>query len=148
MANTSFLQLLHDGPRNVAIKIVGFIDTAGDIGISTLLDPATLTPTCESLAIQKIDFSFPPNSNLSIQFFWEATTNVLIYSVSNGDDQCFEDIGGISPPLPRPSGFTGKILYKTVGGVELFATSTYAFSAVVLCKKKNAVRRVRNGNCN
>jgi len=135
MANITAIQTLVDGPRNVVIKLTGILDTA-DIANTTLIDPATLSGLDDygtkgtRLVLDHIDFNV--ESALAVNLFWDATTPILIASLTNsGEELCFKKVGGLTNNAG--AGINGKLLYATQGWS---AAAILSFTVVLHCRKR------------
>jgi hypothetical protein len=129
MANSLTTQILEDGPRNVVVNIVGALDTS-DVAVVTVLNPATLTPRdppFSRLSIVRAEYSIA--DTLGVNFFFDATADVLALALSGRGDQCYENVGGI--PNNAGVGVTGQIQMSTVG----WTAGTRTFTVKLHCKK-------------
>ena len=145
MANAVTIQTLVDSERNVVVKLDGFLDT-GDIGVTTLLDPALLTDVCttgldkhkaQTLAISKVIYDV--EDGLAVDLLWDATTDVSIWHFTGRgkiDARHFGNLqlkGSDGTVGQVPAGATGKINYQTQGwssGAKL------SFTLIVECIKQ------------
>ena len=118
MANAVTTQVLADGPRNVVVRVDGFLDTS-DYAATAIVDPALLSPMDPSfgtlatkLRVNKVTPSI--ESPLSVYLSWDATTPVRFLSLSNASEE-FEacSFGGITNNAG--AGRTGKITLATQG---------------------------------
>lgn len=142
MANVITTQILQDGPRNVTVKLVGTIDTAGTIAVADLIDPATLSVIdnynnrlATQLAIKSVMFSV--SAGVTLTLYWDATADVQILSLADADHKCFE----YSQPLQNNAGAgkTGKIQYGGVAAATISATNTASFSVVLDLVKQTSL---------
>ena len=127
MANSTSIQLLEDGPRNVIVKFEGVLDTS-DLASTTVLDPSTLSQidyatnlNCTKLRIDNIIFEV--EDALSVNLFWDATTPVRIGEfVGRGYAKYFK-----MAPLQNNAGagVTGKITATTQGWVGVLSFILY-----------------------
>ena len=145
MANSTSLQTLVDGPRNVVVKFEGVLDTS-DLSSTVVLDPASLSDMningqkATRLAITKITFNV--EDTLSVNLFWDATTPVRIEElVGRGKMEHFKFGGiknsagtwGTDGSFTPNAGFTGKITATTQGWA---ASAVLSFSVVIECVKQ------------
>ncbi len=128
MANTTAIQILQDGPRNVIVKVTGTVDTA-DQAVTTLIDPSALSfidnynnRLATQLAIREVEFSV--SDTISVVLWWDATTDVQALTLTQSDQLCFDQ------PLQNNAGAgkTGIINYSTYG----WKTGVLAAYTVVL----------------
>lgn len=145
MANSTSLQTLSDGQRNVVIKFEGVLDTS-DLGSTVVIDPALLADIdgngtkATRLRIDKITYNI--EDLLTVNLFWDATTPVRIEELAGRGKQEFKDIGGIknsagtyasSGVFTGNAGFTGKITATTQGWS---ASAVLSFSVIIHCVKQ------------
>ena len=127
MANSTSIQLLEDGPRNVIVKFEGVLDTS-DLASTTVLDPSTLSQidyatnlNCTKLRIDNIIFEV--EDALSVNLFWDAATPVRIGEfVGRGNAKYFK-----MAPLQNNAGagVTGKITATTQGWAGILSFILY-----------------------
>lgn len=110
MANVQNIQLLRDGYRNVVAKITGALDTS-NLALSTLIDPATLSPIATGLRIDKIEYSIA--DQISVHLYWDATVDDLIMNLDGRGEIEARSYGGLTNP--KSAGSTGAILMLTTG---------------------------------
>ena len=135
MANTITTQILVDGPKNVVVKIDGFVDTS-DLASTVLLDPATLSVVdsngtkATKLRIDKIVYDI--EDQLSCNLSWDATTPVLIWHLLGRNKLEFDKkYGGLQNN--GGAGVTGKITMVTQGWS---ASAILSFSILMECTKQ------------
>jgi hypothetical protein len=138
MANSSNTQILRDGYRNFVIRLTGEIDMSGtpaDIALTQLTDITTMSPPCLALRVDRVKYSLPHGSPLDVQLWWKATTPILFYGVSGGDDAEFANFGGITNNAGV--GKTGDIWWSTSGATGLTAQTGgfLTFAVIVECTK-------------
>jgi hypothetical protein len=111
MANSSSVQVLIDGPRNVSIKYEGVLDS-GDLAYAVILDPATLagldntgTLKAKNFRIERVQYSI--EDNLSVNLFWDAATPKRIEELVGRGCQKYESFGGLVNNATSPSGKIG-----------------------------------------
>lgn len=136
MANTTSIQILEDGDRNVIAKLVGQLDTS-NLSLTTLLDPATLTSVntsglnpqkASTLAIESVVFDI--EDGLVVNLYWDATTDVPIWRFSGRDKMNAEFTGFLQNNAG--AGKTGKILVDTTG----YTSGTKSFTLLIQCIKQ------------
>jgi hypothetical protein len=117
MANTTSVQILVDGPRNVVVKFEGVLDTS-DLASTVVVDPATLSQidtaynkSASRLTIRKITYNI--EDSLSINLFWDATTPVRIEELVGRGKMDHRNFGGLVNNAG--AGVTGKITATTQG---------------------------------
>ena len=115
MANTTSIQILNDGPRNVVVKFDGLLDTS-ELGTTTIVDPALLSDMningvkASKLRINKIVYDV--EDGLDLELFWDAATPVRIWNLVGRGKVDMHRIGGINNNATSP---TGKITASTQG---------------------------------
>lgn len=115
MANSTSIQILNDGPRNVVLKLDGILDTS-DLSSTTVVDPALLSDMningvkASKLRINKIVYDV--EDLLDVELFWDAATPVRIWNLVGRGKVDVHRTGGISNNATNP---TGKITMTTQG---------------------------------
>jgi len=117
MANAVTIQTLIDGPRNVVLKVDGYIDTS-DYAVADLINPATLSAidnATGALATQlRIDrIIYTVDEGLCVTLWWDATADVRIIDLVKAGHQELSNFGGFTNNAG--SGKTGKIQISTEG---------------------------------
>lgn len=116
MANALTVQTLVDGPRNVVLKIDGYVDTS-DITATDIADPAALSPIdingklATQLRIDRIIHTV--DEGLAVTLLWDATTDVRIIDLVKTGRQELHNFGGFTNNAG--AGKTGKIQLSTEG---------------------------------
>lgn len=117
MANALTTQVLVDGPRNVVIKVDGYIDTA-DLTATDIADPAALSYLWEGglqkatqLRIDRIIYTV--DEGLAVTLWWDATADVRIVDLVKAGHQELHNFGGYTNNAG--AGKTGKIQLTTEG---------------------------------
>lgn len=129
MANTTALQTVIDGPRNVVVKFEGVLDTS-DLSSMTVVDPALLTDMningvkASQLRIDKIVFDV--EDGLAVNLFWDATTAVPIWNCAGRGKIDARHYGGMQNN--SGTGKTGKITATTQGWAS---SQTLSFTIVL-----------------
>jgi hypothetical protein len=134
MANVINTQIVQDGVRNVRVKVVGTLDTAGAIAATDLIDPATLGPIdnydgrlATKLAIKQIRYSVAPGINITL--YWDATADVQIVTLADAGDMSFDDDSFLQNNAG--AGITGKIQYAVNIATTISATNVQTFSVIL-----------------
>lgn len=132
MANSLSIQILEEGPRNAVVKLVGVLDTSNQsavlaIDLSTL-NQGGLGPTPTAVRIDMVDYSI--SDQLSVQFLWDATTDVVALALVGREDMNFRGFGGVTNNAG--AGKTGNILVTTTG----YASGTQTYTIVMQMVKQ------------
>ena len=115
MANSTSVQTLVDGPRNVVIKIDGVLDTS-NLAYTVIVNPATLSDyningvKATQLRINKVNFDV--EDLLDVELFWDAPTPVRVWDFIGRGKVEARHYGGISNNATNP---TGSIAIQTNG---------------------------------
>ena len=112
MATTVTKQTLHDGERNLVVKVNFVGDADGDAADQNLIDISTYTPVPTTIKIEKIWAQF---RGFSLDLHWDADTNVDILTIPAEEpfDMDWRNIGGLINN--GGAGVTGDILYSESG---------------------------------
>ena len=127
MANSLSIQILEEGPRNAVVKLVGVLDTSNQssvlaIDLSTL-NQGGLGPTPTAVRVDMVDYSI--SDQLGVQFYWDATTDVIAFALTGREDMNFKGFGGITNNAG--TGKTGNLLVSTTG----YASGTQTYPIVL-----------------
>ena len=128
MANTTSVQILVDGPRNVVLKYEGTLDTS-DLSKETVVDPALLSDMeingvkASQLRINKINYDV--EAGLAVNLYWDATTDVIIWNLYGRGEVNACKYGGLVNN--SGTGKTGKILADTQG----YTSGTLTFTIIL-----------------
>lgn len=134
MANSTSIQILEDGPKNVVVKFEGVLDTS-DLASTVVLDPALLSVVdgngtlATKLRIDNILHNI--EDGLSVNLFWDATSPVRIEELVGRSNPKYFKL----QPLQNNAGagITGKITATTQG----WATGAIlSFSIILHCTKQ------------
>lgn len=137
MANSTTIQILEDGAIRTVLKLEGVLDTS-DIASSLVVDPAvqaSVDPTgsnylkASRYRIDKIIHNI--EDALSVNFFWDATTQVRIEELTGRSKVEYRDFGGLISNAGV--GATGKINYTTQGWT---AGAVLSFSVILYLTKQ------------
>ena len=132
MANSLSIQILEEGPRNAVVKLVGVLDTSNQsavlaIDLSTL-NQGGLGPTPTAVRIDMVDYSI--SDQLSVQFLWDATTDVVALALVGREDMNFKGFGGVNNNAG--AGKNGNILITTTG----YTSGTQVYTIVLQMVKQ------------
>ena len=116
MADTVTTQTIIDGERNCIMKFTNVSDGTGESAVAKV-DVSALSSNsdgkaCSEVRIMRVSHAIV---GMSVQLFFDATTNVLLMELaesSNGHME-FKEFGGI--PNNAGSGMTGDVLFTTKG---------------------------------
>ena len=116
MADTVTTQTIIDGERNCIMKFTNVSDGTGESAVAKV-DASALSSNsdgkaCSEVRIMRVSHAIV---GMSVQLFFDATTNVLLMELaesSNGHME-FKEFGGI--PNNAGSGKTGDVLFTTKG---------------------------------
>ena len=122
MANVTTVQTIQDGERNLIIAIAGVLDTS-NVAKTQLVDVSALVPATARLKLKEAKWS--AQQGLSINLYWDATTDVPFLCMSGSDHQCYAAEGHI--PNNAGTGVTGDVDYETSG----WASGILTYSAVL-----------------
>lgn len=123
MADTVVSKILHDGPRNVIVKMTSTSDGTGETLVNKV-DVADLVPLPARLRVDKIDYDI---SGMQVQLLFEGTPNAEIVTISTGQGS-MEFMGGINA---TGIGATGNILLTTIS-----AGNNDSYSIILHLRKK------------
>jgi len=127
MADAVATQTLLEDRYILIQKFTNVSDGTGEAAVKKV-DVSALTPAATRVTIKRIWYS---NLGMSVQLFWDATTDVFIIQLPADESGYldFEKIGGL--PNTAATGYTGDIMFTTVGHT---AADTYT---IVLEMKKH-----------
>lgn len=123
MANSTTIQVLHDGPRNCILKFEGVLDTS-DQALMIVADPAllggmdsSLTRKATALKLARVEYNV--EDGLSLNLFWDGGTPARIAELTGRGDLGCERIGSIPNNAGTPN---GKLTATTEGwsGIKSF----------------------------
>lgn len=116
MANAITKQTLHDGDKNLVVKVQISGDNSGDESTASAIDMSAYNARSDgtpiaSLTLMKVLSSL---AGFSAQLIWDATANVNMLDLTDGDSSSdFTSIGGLQNNAG--TGVTGDILFATSG---------------------------------
>lgn len=131
MANSTSVQVLVDGPRNVVVKYEGVLDTS-DVSYVAIVDPAARSPMFDNGAkastfrIKSIQHNI--EDGLAVVLFWDATTPRRIEALTGREERCYDHFGGVINNATGDAGYTGKLGVSTQGWAS---TQTLSFSLII-----------------
>ena len=116
MADTVTTQTIIDGERNCIMKFTNVSDGTGESPVAKV-DVSALSSNSDGKACSEVRIVRVSHAivGMSVQLFFDATTNVLLMELaesSNGHME-FKEFGGI--PNNAGSGKTGDVLFTTKG---------------------------------
>ena len=135
MANITAAQLILDGPRNCVVKFEGILDTS-DLGSTVILNPALLvgmdnTGTLKATKLRVLKIQHTIEDGLAINLFWDATTPLLIESLTGRGELEYRDFGGLTNNAG--AGVTGIISATSQGWA---AAGILSFAITMECTKQ------------
>jgi hypothetical protein len=133
MADAVTTQKIQDGDRLAILKFTNISDGTGESGV-TKVDVSTLAPesgtakACTEVKIQQIFYSL---SGMGVDILWEATADVLAFTVTDSSDGRFDfsEIGALTNTAG--AGKTGDVAFTTVG-----ATAGDRYTIILVLEKK------------
>ena len=116
MPNTITIKKIVDGQRKYVVEVDSLGDGSGEEAATTAVDFSDLEAVVRQLAttvsVNKIVWSF---SGFSATILWDASTPVRMFECNdNNGGFDFMAVGG-PQTNPKASGFTGDIVFTTVG---------------------------------
>jgi len=129
MANVVTSQILQDGERRVVMLLTGTLDTSNE-SLVAKVDVSGLTPACSKIRVDEIYFVI--TDGLTVQLFWDATTDVRFAALTGSGELCAEEWGGFQNNAA--DGVTGDILLSTLGW-----SGTMCYTIVLLMSKQTGV---------
>ena len=130
MANSLTTQIEQDGPRHATVKITGIVNTA-DIAQTTVVAPASFSPTPYNWRVMHIDYSI--QAPLNIELLWHATVDALMVGLAGYGRMSFQEFGGLLNNAG--AGVNGAIDLLTVGWSATASAGTQAFTIVLRLEK-------------
>lgn len=112
MPNTITKQTIHDGDRNLVVKVNIAGDGSGDESSTELIDASSYKNAPSDLKIMRIVGTL---SGFALTLEWNASANVDAYTIPGDEDVDidFSQFGGL--PNNAGSGKNGDIDFTTVG---------------------------------
>ena len=111
MADAVSSQTLIDGKKNVVMKFTNISDGTGEAAVLKV-DVSALSGAPTSVSIDKITYA---TGGMSVDILWDATTDVLAWSLpaDTSEDVEFCEVGGLKNNAG--TGVTGDINFTTIG---------------------------------
>lgn len=113
MAVTFAAQTIHDGARNLVVKIQ-LVGDGTDVTALQLIDASAYSNPVPgvgaSLKLTKVSWQL---DNFTATLLWDATTDVEFLTMEGVDERDYSDIGGLINNAG--TGITGDIMLTTVG---------------------------------
>jgi hypothetical protein len=132
MANSFTTQILEEGPRNVAIKLVGVLDTSNLSSTAALamssINQGGYGPTPTAVKIEHIEYQI--GSPLAVQLLWNATADVVAVALVGSGFSNLKKLGGLTNNAG--SGKTGTINILTTG----YSSGTAVFTIILRLTKQ------------
>ena len=132
MANSFTTQILEEGPRNVAIKLVGVLDTSNLSSTAALamssINQGGYGPTPTAVKIEHIEYQI--GSPLSVQLLWNATADVVAVALVGSGFSNLKKLGGLTNNAG--AGKTGTINILTTG----YSSGTAVFTIILRLTKQ------------
>jgi hypothetical protein len=126
MADVTSIQIIVDNERNLVVKLCGVLDTA-NVAKTTFVDVSALNaPVPVEVSLQSVVWAI--SGALSINLYWNATSDQLFLTMADSGQMCFEQFGGLTNNAG--AGVNGDVEYETVG-----FTNPSTFSVVLTFKK-------------
>lgn len=126
MADTVTSQTNFDGSKYCVMKFTNVSDGTGESAV-TKVDVSALSPAANEVVIEEIIYTI---FGMSVQFLWDANTDVEILTLNQGQDSFkFKDIGGLKNNAGE--GKTGDIKFSTIA-----ASSNDSYSIILKMRKK------------
>jgi len=132
MANSFTTQILEEGPRNVAVKLVGVLDTSNLSSTAALamssINQGGYGPTPTAVKIEHIEYQI--GSPLSVQLLWNATADVVAVALVGSGFSNLKKLGGLTNNAG--AGKTGTINILTTG----YSSGTAVFTIILRLTKQ------------
>lgn len=109
MPDSVTTQTILDGSRKVVMKFTNVSDGTGEAAV-TKVDLAALTPIPDGIKISGVRYTC---DGMMVQMLWEATADVLAYTLGGEGEIDFRPVGGLINNAG--TGKTGNILFTTSG---------------------------------
>jgi hypothetical protein len=132
MAKSFTTQILEEGPRNVAVKLVGVLDTSNLSSTAALamssINQGGYGPTPTAVKIEHIEYQI--GSPLAVQLLWNATADVVAVALVGSGFSNLKKLGGLTNNAG--SGKTGTINILTTG----YSSGTAVFTIILRLTKQ------------
>jgi hypothetical protein len=132
MANTTYVQVIEDGPRNAVVRVSGLLDTA-NLAATALITTAMFTNNdvvagpLTGFRVNEIEFSVA--SGLAGIIEWEATTPQMIGVFNDSNEVNWAP--GLQPDRAA-AGYTGSITFRTLNWVATVQGFTFTMRLIKL----------------
>ena len=127
MGDAVATQVLYEDANYYVAKFTNVSDGTGESAVAKV-DVSALTPACARVQINKIIYS---TYGMGVDLYWDATTNVLAWSLGADDSGVIDFVSELYPLVNNAgTGITGDVLFTTIGHG---AGDTY--SIILECKK-------------
>lgn len=133
MADAVTTQTLADGDRIAIMKFTNISDGSGESAV-TKVDVSSLAPEsgtekeCSEVKIQQIFYAL---EGMSVDILWNASSNVLCFTVSDSSSGHYDFSNVQSLTNNAGSGKNGDVLFTTVG-----ASSADRYTIILVLEKK------------
>ena len=133
MADAETTQTLADGDRIAIMKFTNISDGSGESAV-TKVDVSSLAPEsrtekeCSEVKIQQIFYAL---EGMSVDILWNASSNVLCFTVSDSSSGHYDFSNVQSLTNNAGSGKNGDVLFTTVG-----ASSADRYTIILVLEKK------------
>jgi len=117
MANTTYVKVIEDGPRNAIVRVTALLDTS-NLAATALVTKAMFTNNdvaagpLTGFRVNEVKFTVSNGSGAVIE--WEATTPQMIGAFFDANEVCWAP--GLVPDAAA-AGYTGSILFRSVNWV-------------------------------
>ncbi|MBV5322726.1 MAG: hypothetical protein JZU60_02690 [Ilumatobacteraceae bacterium] len=132
MANTTYVQVIEDGPRNAVVRVSALLDTS-NLASTALVTKALFTNNdvaagpLRGFRVDKVEFSV--GADLSGIIEWEATTPQMVGVFHDSNE--VEWAPGLQPNQAA-AGYTGSLLFRTVNWLATVRGFTFTLRLIKL----------------
>lgn len=132
MANTTYVQVIEDGPRNAAVRVSALLDTA-NLASTALITKALFTNNdvaagpLKGFRVDEVEFSV--GGDLSGIIEWEATTPQMIGVFHDSNEVKWAP--GLQPDQTA-AGYTGSISFRTLNWTATVRGFTFTMRLIKL----------------
>lgn len=129
MANTTYVQVLEDGPRNAIARITAILDTS-NLAATALITKALFTNNesrgvLSGFIIREVEFTVSAGNIAVLE--WEATTPQMIGTFHDSNEV---DWAPGLVPNPSAPGYTGSILVRSLNWVAAVQSLTLTLKMI------------------
>lgn len=116
MANVLDVQVLHEGPRNIVVKLTGVLDTsdASELPAVNMQSFTGNEPSCTLVGLRADLIEYSIGSGIEIQLAWAGNSPQQITPIAGRGRIVATNYGGFVPDQTR-SGYNGNINLTTTG---------------------------------